>query len=209
VPRDRKVRGRPGARVRYRDLAPEEVRRPGVTEPLRTVLDCARDLYWDAALAVADSALRSGLVDAQRLREEAGRARGPGSAQVRRVAEAADARAANPFESALRAICLDVPGLNVVPQLRIELRGLTIHADLADPDLRLMIEADSFEFHSSPEMLLKDCRRYTLAAVEQWRVARFGYRHVRSERDWTLDMLTALAGPPGPAQRGPARDVAA
>jgi hypothetical protein len=34
----------------------------GVTGPLRTVVDCARVLPFDSALAVADSALRSGNV---------------------------------------------------------------------------------------------------------------------------------------------------
>lgn len=209
VPRDRKVRSSQGSRVRYRDLAPEEVRRPGVTEPLRTVLDCARDLYWDAALAVADSALRSGMVDAARLVEAAGSLRGPGSAQARRVARFADARADGPFESALRAICLDVEGLEVEPQKEVQLRGLTIHPDLVCEEPRLIIEADSFEWHSSASALLRDCERYTLAAVGAWRVARFGYTHVRHERDWVHQLLTALTRPPGPAHYGPGSRAAA
>jgi very-short-patch-repair endonuclease len=192
VPRDRKVRSARGVFVRYRDVAPEEVRRPGVTEPIRTVLDCARDLFWDAALAVADSALRSDLVDPQRLVEAAATLKGPGSAQARRVAAAADARAHGPFESALRAICLDVPGLRVVPQQEVQLRGRTIHPDLVCEEHRLIIEADSFEWHSSSSALLSDCERYTLAAVADWRVARFGYTHVRTQRGWTLQLLTDL-----------------
>ena len=202
VPRDRKLRSARGVRVRYRDLAREEVRRPGVTEPLRTVLDCSRDLFWDAALAVADSALRSELVDQERLVEAAAALKGPGSVQARRVAAAADARADGPFESALRAICLDVPGLDVVPQQEVRLRGLTIHPDLVCAEHRLLIEADSFTWHSSASALLRDCERYTLAAVEDWRVARFGYTHVRNERDWVHQLLTDLTRPSGPAHRG-------
>lgn len=209
VPRDRKVRSGRGMRVRYRDLAPEEVRRPGVTEPLRTVLDCARDLYWDAALAVADSALRSGEVDATRLVEAAALLKGPGSAQARRVARFADPRAHGPFESALRAICLDVEGLDVEPQHEVKLQGLTIHPDLVCVEHRLIIEADSFEWHSSAPALLNDCKRYTLAAVGDWRVTRFGYTHVRNERDWVQDLLTQLVRPPRPAQRESAPDHAA
>ena len=195
VPRNRKVRSRHGMWVRYRDLAPEEVRRPGVTEPLRTVLDCARDLFWDAALAVADSAVRSGEVDQQRLVEAAALLEGPGSAQARRVARCADGRAHGPFESALRAICLDVPGLEVEPQAEVRLQGLTIHPDLVCAEHRLIIEAESFAWHASAPALLRDCERYTLSAVDDWRIARFGYTHVRNERDWVQDLLTRLVRP--------------
>lgn len=56
------------ADVRFAALHPREV--AGIaTAPARTVLDCARGLPFDAALAVADSALRAGDVD----REEAPR----------------------------------------------------------------------------------------------------------------------------------------
>jgi hypothetical protein len=45
----------------------------GVTDPVRTVIDCARDLPFDEALAVADSALRSGKVGPDALRQAAAR----------------------------------------------------------------------------------------------------------------------------------------
>jgi very-short-patch-repair endonuclease len=205
VPRHRTVTAerRAGVDVRFRDLGPGDRREPCITSPLRTVLDCARDLSWAEGLAVADSALRSGLVSPEELRAAASRARGPGSVQVRRVAEQADARAANPFESALRAICLDVPGLEVVPQHAVQLPGFTIHPDLVDVRLRLIIEADSFTFHSSAAALLKDCERYTLCAAAGWRVARFGYFHVRRRPEWVHETLTLLAASaPGMAQPG-------
>ncbi|MGN0064510.1 MAG: hypothetical protein ACI379_09735, partial [Nocardioides sp.] len=47
--------------VRWADLRDDEVRRE-VTSRVRTVLDCARTLDFDEALAVADSALREGVV---------------------------------------------------------------------------------------------------------------------------------------------------
>lgn len=49
----------------------------------------------------------------------AGGIRGPGAPQARRVAQEASHLAANPFESVLRAIALDVPGLNLRPQVVI------------------------------------------------------------------------------------------
>ncbi len=103
----------------WRDLPWSAVER-GVTRPLQTVLDCARDLPFDEALAVADSSLREQDVTLSELREEVESLRGPGSLRARRVARHACAKPANPFESVLRAIALDIPELvGVVPQLQI------------------------------------------------------------------------------------------
>jgi hypothetical protein len=77
-----------------------------------------RRLPFDEALTIADSALRDG-VPPTTLARIAESARGPGSPQMRRVAHAASALAANPFESGLRSIALDVPGFSVVPQVTI------------------------------------------------------------------------------------------
>lgn len=72
------------------------------TDPEQTVVDCARDLPFPVALSVADSALRHG-VEPARLDAAAAAVRGAGAARVRRVVALADLRAANPFESSLRA----------------------------------------------------------------------------------------------------------
>jgi hypothetical protein len=88
----------------------------GVTSPIRTVVDCARVLPFDQALAVADSALRSGDVEPQQLREATVSSPRTGRSRAVRVTAAADGRAANPFESVLRALAGDVAGLHVIPQ---------------------------------------------------------------------------------------------
>lgn len=87
---------------RWHDPAPHEEHN-SVTTPLRTVLDCARDLPFSEALAVADSALRAGMVDLAQLRKRAGGLRGPGAMRARRLAEHADGRAVNAVESVVRA----------------------------------------------------------------------------------------------------------
>src|SRR3954464_2202303 len=63
VPRGRKVSAdaQARARIRWQRLAAEDVT-GWRTSPLRTVVDCATALPFDEALAVADSALRSGAV---------------------------------------------------------------------------------------------------------------------------------------------------
>lgn len=142
------------------------------TSPLATVLLCAQDLPFPDALSVADSALRHGDLTRDELRSAA---RTP---RQRRVAEYADGRAANPFESSLRAIAIE-EGLGVVPQYEIRARGLVIHPDLVDPIAGVVIEAESWEFHAADKTAFdSDCERYTALVVTGWRVLRFTWHQV-------------------------------
>lgn len=181
--RHRDAAAREGAVLTWAELGPGDSR-DGVTTALRTVLDCARRLPFDEALAVADSALREGDVTAGELRSAADRLRGPGSAQVRRVAWAASHLAANPFESVLRALLLDVPGLHLTPQLRVSGAGLWARVDLGDERLRLAIEAEGFAFHRTRKDLVRDCRRYTELTLHGWSVLRFTWEDVMHHPDW-------------------------
>ncbi|NHC23640.1 hypothetical protein G6553_10720 [Nocardioides sp. IC4_145] len=145
----------------------------GVATSMETTLrDCLRSLPFDEALRVADSALRE-TGCAQLLGRVADTVRGPGSPQVRRVAAVASGLAANPFESVLRAICLDVPGLSVRPQVTIVDGDFRARADLVDPRLRIVCEADSFAWHGSRSALASDARRYNRMVVGGWIVLRF------------------------------------
>lgn len=193
VPRNRKVgsRQRAGTELFYADLASGDVI-DGVTSPLRTVIDCARALPFDEALAVADSALRERAISDEELRTAAAAARGPGSARLRRVAGVADARAANPFESVLRAIVLTVGGLDVVPQAPVTARGLVVHPDLVDLDHRVVLEADSWGFHADKETHGRDCVRYTALAVEGWVVLRFTWEQVMHSPAYVRAVLEDL-----------------
>lgn len=132
VPRKRKVarQRRDGVRLMYVDLLDAEV--DGLaTHPLRTVLDCASRLPFDEALAVADSALRCGDVDAEPLLRAAEGLPDRYRARGRRVARESSALAANPFESVLRAIALDVLGLHLEPQVVVAESPL-LRPDLVD-----------------------------------------------------------------------------
>ncbi len=116
--RGRQVRPRErGVDVHRAELRPEDIQ-DGVTTPEVTLAHCLRRLPFDEALAIGDSALRAGVPRSLLMRIAEG-ARGPGSPQMRRVAHCASAEAANPFESVLRAIALDVPGLDVKPQVTV------------------------------------------------------------------------------------------
>lgn len=149
-----------------------------VTTRERTLLDCLRNASRADALAVADSALRDGLSRATLL-GIARDARGPGSARVRELAELADGRAANGFESALRSIASTVPGLALVPQVTIrDGQRFVGRPDLVDEQLGIIVEADSFEWHGDRAALARDTRRYNAFVVHGWLVLRFAWEDV-------------------------------
>ena len=166
------------------DLQPDEVHGI-VTSPEHTLLQCFRTMPFDEALAAGDSALRHG-VPPSVLRRISATVRGPGSQQVRRVCAEANGLADNPFESALRAIALEVPGLQVQPQ-RYVADG--VRPDLVDVELRIVLEADSFAWHGNRGALRRDARRYNLMVVDGWIVLRFSWEDVMHEPDYVRQVL--------------------
>ncbi|HWI43614.1 MAG TPA: hypothetical protein VNS81_08320 [Nocardioides sp.] len=177
IPRGRAARPTQVAEVRQLDLQVEDV--DGLaTNPLQTVLWCARDLAFPDALAVADSALRHGAIDRGELIRSAAGIAGRAGARARRVALYADGRAANPFESTLRAIAIE-EGIAVVPQFEVHARGLVLHPDLVDPMNGVVLEAESWEFHGKEKRAFeRDVERYTALVVSGWRVLRFTWAEV-------------------------------
>ncbi|MBB6629871.1 DUF559 domain-containing protein [Nocardioides sp. KIGAM211] len=198
---------RVGVRVLWLDLRPEDVV-DGVTSPLRTCLDCARRLPFDEALAVVDSALRSGRVTRAGLDALADSVRGAGAAAVRRVLEAADGRAANPFESVLRGACVEA-GLGVVPQQRIALATGEVRPDLVCRGRRVVLEADSWTWHTGKEAHTRDCARYNALVLAGWRVLRFTWEQVMLQPAYVRWVLDELMRPGRQEEVGTAYDVPA
>ncbi|MGZ6754304.1 MAG: DUF559 domain-containing protein [Nocardioides sp.] len=190
IPRNRCRVPSEGVLLHWADLGPGE-REGRVTSRVRTVVDCARSCSFAAGLSVADSALRDGLersllVSAAHASPRTGRARAV------RVVEAADARADNPFESALRALCLGA-GLDVVPQQWVGGETRVGRVDLLDTRRRLVVEADSFAFHGDRTSFSRDVRRYTALVRAGFVVARFGWEDVVLQPDDALRVLRDLA----------------
>ena len=191
VPRGRKIAAgtRPRARIWSSLIDPRDAA-AGITSPARTVVDCARHLPFDEALAIADSALRSRRVSAGHLATLAQQVRGPGRPRVLRVLTHASSKAANPFESVLRAISLDVPGLDLRPQVGIAVAGgERVTPDLVDVSLGIVVEADSHEFHTGREQLVVDCWRYDELVLAGWDVYRFSYEQVMRRQAWVRSVL--------------------
>ena len=189
IPRSRRIRRKhaQGVAVRRIDIPAADI--DGfVTTRLRTALDCLRRLPFDEALCVADSALRLGLGRSE-LVSAAEQTFGPGAGSVRRVAHLAHGGAANAFESCLRAIALQVDGLEVEPQVRIAEPDFLGRVDLADKRLRIIIEADSFEFHGTRTALVRDAGRYNRFVASGWLVLRFTWEDVMHRPEVVREVL--------------------
>jgi very-short-patch-repair endonuclease len=95
-----------------------------------------------------------------------------------RVAESADGRAANAFESVLRALVLDAGFVSFEPQVPIRTAGGLFVVDLADRRRRLVIEGDSYTHHGTRSAFVRDCERYDALVADGWTVLRFTWEHV-------------------------------
>ncbi|WP_329482778.1 DUF559 domain-containing protein [Kribbella sp. NBC_01484] len=167
------------------------------TGKLRTVLDCARTLQFEAALTVADSALRLGAVDLGQLLIAAAELTGPGSRRARRVAAAADGRAESPLESVLRSILIEAGIDGFEPQVVVRDDTFSARVDLGHPRLLIALEADGFAFHSTRAALTRDCRRQVSLTLCGWRLLRFSWEDVMFDREWVVSAIReAVAGPP-------------
>jgi hypothetical protein len=203
VPRDRRLRGTTPAFVHphWADLAPDEVDGVATTRE-RTLIDCMRNLPLDVSLPIVNSAIRADDFTVARVRELADLSRGRGRARIRAVGAAATGKPANAFESVLNAQALLVPGLAVTPQLPVWVPSLgkTLHPDLADPGLRIVVEAEGFESHRKPAAITRDCERYNAFVLMGWLVLRFSWRQVMFEAAYVHRvLLAAVSGVHQPA----------
>ena len=190
IPANRKLRDsvRGVATTHRRTLSPTDVSDGRVTTPVRTVIDCCLDLPFDEALSVFDSALRAGL--SRRGVVAAAAALGPRHrARVLAVERFASAKAANPFESVLRAVALSVTETHWAPQHRIRYDDFYARVDLADDDLGIVLEADSFAFHGERAAMSRDCERYDELVARGWLVLRFTWEQVMLRPEWVAGVI--------------------
>ncbi|MFL6171984.1 MAG: hypothetical protein ACJ716_03730 [Marmoricola sp.] len=173
----------------WSDLPPDDVER-GVTTKRRTLIDCMRNLPLEDAVPIVDSALRRRDVTKSELIRIAFGLRGRGRTRAIAVAVMATRAAANAYESTLRAIASTVPGLFVRPQqpLRVA-RDQVLHPDLLDDRLKIVIEAESFEWHGDRRRLATDCWRYNAFANLGYVVVRFSWEQVILNPAYVVEVL--------------------
>jgi very-short-patch-repair endonuclease len=170
-----------------------------VTAPHRTLLELARELPTDDALASAMAQVRDrynvSLRLLHQLKRESGLSGRPGAARFTRVLAAMDGqRPAQSEPELVLARAIVAAGLaRPVPQFEITLPGIgAIRADLAFPDARLIVEFDHSHWHAYGRTVVgRDKRRDRQLAALGWVVLRF------DEDDLALcldDVIAEIAG---------------
>ncbi|TDD62813.1 DUF559 domain-containing protein [Kribbella antibiotica] len=185
LPTHRKARSGPPAVLHWADLPAADLRR-GLTSLERTVIDCARILPFGEALAVGDAALATGQLGLEELQIAADRARGRGRANAIAVATAADARSGSFLESIVRSLLLEAGIDDFEPQVLVLTAGRPARVDLANRRLRIVLEAEGYEFHGSPAKFADDCRRYDELVAAGWHVLRFTYQQILGDPAWVI-----------------------
>lgn len=83
--------------------------------------------------------------------------------------------------------------LTLVPQLEISGDGFAALGDLGDPLLRLVFEANSYEFHGSPSDFEADLTRYAELTGRDWLVLPATLSQVLDKPEWVRSMARAAA----------------
>jgi hypothetical protein len=144
----------------------------------RTAVDALRWLKPHMGLAVADALARQRLIEAEDVVERLQTLRGlPGIRQARYLAGLIEARTESFGESWLRLRIVDAGFPR--PRVQIEMMdaaGRCVYPlDLGWEELRIAIEYDGDEFHSTPEQIARDRRRREdLEQNYGWRVLAVG-----------------------------------
>jgi very-short-patch-repair endonuclease len=159
-----------------------------VTTPERTVIDCALLLPESAALDLVEHALQRGLATvaglADRIRRRIGR---PGTPRlvrlVGKVAIGTHSAAERRLVALIRADRLD--GWTANDPIYDDY-GLVGRGDVVFRAERLVIEADGFAFHVTPEQFQNDRRRQNRLIASGWRVLRFTWRDLTERPDHVM-----------------------
>jgi hypothetical protein len=141
-----------------------------VTDKLTTAVYVARTEPLTISLPALDGARRDGITADQLHAALAGEPN-QWRARARAAIDASDPRAANGFESLVRAIASDVPRLHLVPQVTV-LPGITCY--LVDDALGIVVECDSWTYHAEKSAFARDMERYNALVLAGRLVLRIG-----------------------------------
>lgn len=185
VPPGQERRQRHGIVFHVWTLQPDETTQVDglqATTPLRTVCDLARHLDRAAAIAVMDSALHLGLVEAAELQAQATLLRGlRGAARCRPWWDLADGKAESPLETRVRLRAIDAGHPPVELQRPVLKDGRVIaRVDLAWRRRNgrwLFGEADGVTPHDTPQAVFRDrSRSNAIGAATAADIVRFTWR---------------------------------
>ena len=146
-----------------------------ITTRVRTIVDLLGVLDLPAGRDLAGLAIRRGWMTLgdldRRLVEGRGRA---GNARIRQIRAEADPDSHSEFERRVVALLRAAGITGWVQQYPVTMpSGRVVHADLAFPEHRLIVELDGWATHNTGERFRKDRKRWRGAAVGDWRVVQF------------------------------------
>lgn len=155
-----------------RDLEPgdwTELHGVRVTTPLRTALDLGCLLRPHRALGAMDALMRAhGFTQAEMRVAMRRYRRRRGVVQLRWLVNVVDPAAESQPESWVRWFIVERELPVPVPQVWVEIDGLSFRLDLAYPRARVAVEYDGDEFHRTPEQRAHDERRRNLLRSAGW-----------------------------------------
>jgi hypothetical protein len=195
-PRTRRLTCRSGER----DLAPEDICQIGslkVTTPLRTALDLACSLGQRDALAVLDGFMRICGISREEFESQLPRyRRRRGVVQLRRLLPLATELAESPGESWTRMAIIEAGLPAPRPQVWVEADGPNkrYRLDLAWERLRVAVEYDGREFHSSDEQRAADKKRRKWLRRHGWTIIVVRRNSFKKEKlaKWIGELTKAL-----------------
>ncbi len=146
-----------------------------VTSPARTLLDLAAELDVDELEPALEDAVLRGLAPFPWLRDTLDRVGGSGrrgTAGLRRLLDVRDPATA-PTESVLEDALVRVLRRGGLPEPVRQYRVAATRVDLAYPQLRVAIEADSRVWHSGRADVQRNSSKQNVLVTRGWRVLRF------------------------------------
>lgn len=201
VPRGRSRVRMAGVRVVQRRRVPRELLVIGagaglwVTTAVDTVVSCCLRLPHEQAVVVCDSALRSGQVTLEELREAAARLRGHRAAhRVRRALAGCDPEAGSVLESVLRVrmVAEGLQGFSTQRVVRDASGRWIVRTDFCFDDARLVVEADGAQWHDDSA---RDRWLDNRLVAAGWRVLRFSWADVVHDPARVLLTLRSALAP--------------
>jgi very-short-patch-repair endonuclease len=177
-----------------------------ITSPERTLLDCALLLPEGSALDLVDRALQqrmatvAGLVE--RTRARVGR---PGAPRLARLVGKVAAGTRSAAERRLGAL-LRRDGLTgwTANEVISDERGVIGVGDVVFRAQRLVVEADGFAFHVTPEQFQRDRARQNRLITAGWRVLRFTWRDLVERPNYVIQTIRRIIAGDQP-RRSPSR----
>lgn len=156
-----------------------------ITSAERTVIDLGAVLHESHLGRIVDHGLASGLIDLSVLQElflSLGRRGKPGTAALRKLLEVRDAAYIVPESELERRLIALLERAGLPPPVRQFrapwLRSVNGRVDLAYPEHKLIIEADSRRWHLLMAAFETDRLRDNAAQLAGWRILRFTWAEI-------------------------------